>query len=138
MSATHHMLSTPEKHSVARLVGALRGTSAIVEASATEAVRRRHLHRSADVEAAAPPRVIFTSSVVLDDGRLTDTGRTVDFRNTILPLTPNSDRSSWQNQDLTTEENGMEYVRRPSFRPEFLNRLDETVMFGCLDPRKPG
>ena len=76
-----------------------------------------------------------SSDLVLDDGRLSDgQGRTVDFRNTILILTSNLGSQFLVNQDLTTEEkrDAVMSVVRSSFRPEFLNRLDETVMFDAL------
>ncbi len=128
-----------EKHSVARLVGAPPGYVGYEEGGQlTEAVRRRpySLVLLDEVEK-AHPEVFDILLQVLDDGRLTDgQGRTVDFRNTILVLTSNM--GSQFLIDLTVpkeqrEEQVMAVVRQ-SFKPEFLNRLDDVVMFQPLSP----
>ena len=102
----------------------------------TEAVRRRpYSVVLLDEVEKADPEIFDILLQVLDDGRLTDgQGRTVDFRNTILILTSNLGSQFLVNQDLTTEEkrDAVMSVVRSSFRPEFLNRLDETVMFDAL------
>jgi len=126
-----------EKHSVARLVGAPPGYVGYEQGGQlTEAVRRRpYSVVLLDEVEKADPEIFDILLQVLDDGRLTDgQGRTVDFRNTILILTSNLGSQFLANQDLTTEEkrDAVMSVVRSSFRPEFLNRLDETVMFDAL------
>ena len=126
-----------EKHSVARLVGAPPGYVGYEQGGQlTEAVRRRpYSVVLLDEVEKADPEIFDILLQVLDDGRLTDgQGRTVDFRNTILILTSNLGSQFLVNQDLTTEEkrDAVMSVVRSSFRPEFLNRLDETVMFDAL------
>ena len=126
-----------EKHSVARLVGAPPGYVGYEQGGQlTEAVRRRpYSVVLLDEVEKADPEIFDILLQVLDDGRLTDgQGRTVDFRNTILILTSNLGSQFLVNQDLTTEEkrDAVVSVVRSSFRPEFLNRLDETVMFDAL------
>ena len=102
----------------------------------TEAVRRRpYSVVLLDEVEKADPEIFDILLQVLDDGRLTDgQGRTVDFRNTILILTSNLGSQFLSDPDLTPEgkrESVMSVVRS-AFRPEFLNRLDETVMFDAL------
>ena len=126
-----------EKHSVARLVGAPPGYVGYEQGGQlTEAVRRRpYSVVLLDEVEKADPEIFDILLQVLDDGRLTDgQGRTVDFRNTILILTSNLGSQFLVNQDLTTEEkrDAVMSVVRSSFRPEFLNRLDEIVMFDAL------
>ena len=126
-----------EKHSVARLVGAPPGYVGYEQGGQlTEAVRRRpYSVVLLDEVEKADPEIFDILLQVLDDGRLTDgQGRTADFRNTILILTSNLGSQFLVNQDLTTEEkrDAVMSVVRSSFRPEFLNRLDETVMFDAL------
>ena len=126
-----------EKHSVARLVGAPPGYVGYEQGGQlTEAVRRRpYSVVLLDEVEKADPEIFDILLQVLDDGRLTDgQGRTVDFRNTILILTSNLGSQFLVNQDLTTEEkrDAVMSVVRSSFRPEFLNRLDETVMFDAM------
>ena len=126
-----------EKHSIARLVGAPPGYVGYEQGGQlTEAVRRRpYSVVLLDEVEKADPEIFDILLQVLDDGRLTDgQGRTVDFRNTILILTSNLGSQFLVNQDLTTEEkrDAVMSVVRSSFRPEFLNRLDETVMFDAL------
>ncbi len=131
-----------EKHSVARLIGAPPGYVGYEEGGVlTEAVRRRpyQIVLFDEVEKAAP-EVFNVLLQVLDDGRLTDgQGRTVDFTNTIIILT-----SNLGSQALAAQPDGadVEEVRdlvmadvRAHFRPEFLNRLDEMILFHRLGRR---
>ena len=126
-----------EKHSVARLVGAPPGYVGYEQGGQlTEAVRRRpYSVVLLDEVEKADPEIFDILLQVLDDGRLTDgQGRTVDFRNTILILTSNLGSQYLADSDLTAEgkKDAVMSVVRASFRPEFLNRLDETVMFDAL------
>ena len=136
-----------EKHSVARLVGAPPGYVGYEEGGQlTEAVRRRPYSVVLfDEVEKAHPEVFDVLLQVLDDGRLTDgQGRTVDFRNTILVLTSNLGSTYLADQTLTPEQkkDAVMSVVRSSFKPEFLNRLDDTVLFaparhrGALDDRR--
>jgi len=128
-----------EKHAVARLIGAPPGYVGYDEGgSLTEAVRRRPYQVILfDEVEKAHPDVFNVLLQVLDDGRLTDgQGRTVDFRNTLIIMTSNlgSDLIAAQEAGHDLEEIRplvMEVVRS-SFRPEFLNRLDETILFRRL------
>lgn len=126
-----------EKHSVARLVGAPPGYVGYEEGGQlTEAVRRRpYSVVLLDEVEKAHPEVFDILLQVLDDGRLTDgQGRTVDFRNTILILTSNLG-SQYLVDPLTEPEVKKERVLevvRASFKPEFLNRLDDLVVFSAL------
>ena len=133
-----------EKHSVARLIGAPPGYVGYEEGGQlTEAVRRKPYSVVLfDEIEKAHPDVFNVLLQVLDDGRITDSqGRTVDFKNTILILTSNIG-SSYLLEGI--DENGeiSEEARkavldqlRASFRPEFLNRLDETILFKPLRPQ---
>ena len=126
-----------EKHSVARLVGAPPGYIGYEEGGQlTEAVRRRpYSVVLLDEVEKAHSEVFDILLQVLDDGRLTDGhGRTVDFRNTILILTSNlgSQFLADQTLDLETKRNAVMGVVRGAFKPEFLNRLDEIVLFDAL------
>ena len=126
-----------EKHSVARLVGAPPGYVGYEQGGQlTEAVRRRpYSVVLLDEVEKADPEIFDVLLQVLDDGRLTDgQGRTVDFRNTILILTSNLGSQFLADPDLTPEEKreSVMSVVSAAFRPEFLNRLDETVMFDAL------
>ena len=126
-----------EKHSVARLVGAPPGYVGYEQGGQlTEAVRRRpYSVVLLDEVEKADPEIFDILLQVLDDGRLTDgQGRTVDFRNTILILTSNLGSQFLADPDLTPEEKreSVMSVVSGAFRPEFLNRLDETVMFDAL------
>ena len=126
-----------EKHSVARLVGAPPGYVGYEQGGQlTEAVRRRpYSVVLLDEVEKAHPEVFDVLLQVLDDGRLTDgQGRTVDFRNVILILTSNlgsqfliDDQLDWEQK----QQRVIETVER-SFRPEFVNRLDEIVVFQPL------
>ncbi|MEU9588467.1 ATP-dependent chaperone ClpB [Streptomyces sp. NPDC048193] len=126
-----------EKHSVARLVGAPPGYVGYEEGGQlTEAVRRRpYTVVLLDEVEKAHPEVFDILLQVLDDGRLTDgQGRTVDFRNTILVLTSNLG-SQYLVDPLIGEAEKKEQVLevvRASFKPEFLNRLDDLVVFSAL------
>lgn len=126
-----------EKHSVARLVGAPPGYVGYEEGGQlTEAVRRRpYSVLLLDEVEKAHPEVFDILLQVLDDGRLTDgQGRTVDFRNVVLILTSNLG-STYLVDPLLDEEKKRDSVMsvvRQSFKPEFLNRLDEIVMFDAL------
>ena len=126
-----------EKHSVARLVGAPPGYVGYEEGGQlTEAVRRRpYSVVLLDEVEKAHPEVFDILLQVLDDGRLTDgQGRTVDFRNVILILTSNlgSQFLADQTLDADTKREAVMNVVRRSFKPEFLNRLDEIVLFDAL------
>jgi len=129
-----------EKHSVARLIGAPPGYVGYEEGGVlTEAVRRRPYQVILFDEIEKAHGDVFNVLLqVLDDGRLTDgQGRTVDFKNTLIVLTSNLGGEILANQpegEDTTEvkEEVMEIVRA-HFRPEFLNRLDETLLFHRLD-----
>ncbi|HWJ42471.1 MAG TPA: AAA family ATPase, partial [Solirubrobacterales bacterium] len=126
-----------EKHSVARLVGAPPGYVGYDEGGQlTEAVRRRpYSVVLLDEVEKAHPEVFDILLQVLDDGRLTDgQGRTVDFRNTLLILTSNLGSNFLVDPTLepaAKRESVMALVRA-SFKPEFLNRLDEIVVFDAL------
>ncbi|MFG2587597.1 ATP-dependent chaperone ClpB [Streptomyces sp. NPDC048438] len=126
-----------EKHSVARLVGAPPGYVGYEEGGQlTEAVRRRpYSVVLLDEVEKAHPEVFDILLQVLDDGRLTDgQGRTVDFRNTILILTSNLGSQFLIDPLIEPEvkkEQVLEVVRA-SFKPEFLNRLDDLVVFSAL------
>jgi ATP-dependent Clp protease ATP-binding subunit ClpB len=128
-----------EKHSVARLIGAPPGYVGYEEGGAlTEAVRRRPYQVILfDEVEKAHPDVFNVLLQVLDDGRLTDgQGRTVDFRNTLIVLTSNLGSEILANLPESAEVSSvrdqvMEIVRS-AFRPEFLNRLDEILIFRRL------
>ena len=126
-----------EKHTVSRLVGAPPGYVGYEEGGQlTEAVRRRpYSVVLLDEVEKAHPDVFNILLQVLDDGRLTDgQGRVVDFKNTILILTSNlgSQYLADEKLDADTKQKAVMEVVRKSFRPEFLNRLDEVVMFEPL------
>ena len=126
-----------EKHSVSRLVGAPPGYVGYEEGGQlTEAVRRRpYSVVLLDEIEKAHPDVFNILLQVLDDGRLTDgQGRTVDFRNVILIMTSNLGSQFMADPSLSPEErrNQVMAVVKDHFRPEFLNRLDEIVLFDEL------
>ena len=124
-----------EKHSVARLVGAPPGYVGYEEGGQlTEAVRRRpYTVVLLDEVEKAHPDVFDVLLQVLDDGRLTDgQGRTVDFRNAILVLTSNLGTAALA-ADLPDKKDAVLAVVREHFKPEFLNRLDDIVVFDSLD-----
>jgi ATP-dependent Clp protease ATP-binding subunit ClpB len=128
-----------EKHAVSRLIGAPPGYVGYDEGGMlTEAVRRRPYQVILFDEVEKAHEDVFNVLLqVLDDGRLTDgQGRTVDFKNTIIVLTSNlgSDILAAQpdGEDLTMAYKGVMQAVRAHFRPEFLNRLDEIVLFRRL------
>ncbi|CAM3304238.1 Chaperone protein ClpB [Arthrobacter ulcerisalmonis] len=126
-----------EKHAVARLVGAPPGYVGYEEGGQlTEAVRRRpYSVVLLDEVEKAHPEVFDILLQVLDDGRLTDgQGRTVDFRNVILVLTSNLGSQFLVDQglDADTKRKAVMATVNASFKPEFLNRLDEVVLFDPL------
>jgi len=132
-----------EKHSVARLVGAPPGYVGYEEGGQlTEAVRRRpYTVVLLDEVEKAHPEVFDILLQVLDDGRLTDgQGRTVDFRNTILILTSNLGSQFLVDpsiQEQAKHDLVMNLVRA-TFKPEFLNRLDDIVLFDALGTEELG
>jgi ATP-dependent Clp protease ATP-binding subunit ClpB len=128
-----------EKHSVSRLVGAPPGYVGYDEGGAlTEAVRRRPYQVILFDEVEKAHEDVFNILLqVLDDGRLTDgQGRTVDFRNTIIVLTSNLGSQAIaelpENADIEAARPAVMRAVRDRFRPEFLNRLDEIVLFRRL------
>ena len=126
-----------EKHSVSRLVGAPPGYVGYEEGGQlSEAVRRRpYTVVLLDEVEKAHPEVFDTLLQVLDDGRLTDgQGRQVDFRNTVLILTSNMGSQFLVDQNLeeSARRDRVMDVVRSSFKPEFLNRLDDIIMFDAL------
>jgi ATP-dependent Clp protease ATP-binding subunit ClpB len=128
-----------EKHSVSRLIGAPPGYVGYDEGGAlTEAVRRRPYQVILfDEIEKAHPDVFNVLLQVLDDGRLTDgQGRTVDFKNTLIVLTSNLGADILANQqegeDSSAVRGPVMAVVRNAFRPEFLNRLDEILLFHRL------
>ena len=128
-----------EKHSVSRLIGAPPGYVGYDEGGAlTEAVRRRPYQVVLfDEVEKAHPDVFNVLLQVLDDGRLTDgQGRTVDFKNTLIIMTSNLGSeflvSLGENQDVDEVREQVMGVVRSAFRPEFLNRLDEIILFHRL------
>ena len=129
-----------EKHSVARMIGAPPGYVGHEEGGQlTEAVRRRpYSVVLLDEVEKAHPDVFNVLLQILDDGRLTDgKGRTVDFRNAVVIMTSNVASSAIQDYGEGQREQMLEAVRqelRRTFRPEFLNRVDETLVFHRLAP----
>jgi ATP-dependent Clp protease ATP-binding subunit ClpB len=128
-----------EKHSVARLIGAPPGYVGYEEGGAlTEAVRRRPYQVVLfDEIEKAHPDVFNVLLQVLDDGRLTDgQGHTVDFRNTLIVMTSNLGAELLVNQpegeDTDAVRDQVMAIVRASFRPEFLNRVDEIILFHRL------
>ncbi|MGA3303568.1 MAG: ATP-dependent chaperone ClpB [Methylovirgula sp.] len=128
-----------EKHSVARLIGAPPGYVGYEEGGAlTEAVRRRPYQVVLfDEIEKAHPDVFNVLLQVLDDGRLTDgQGRTVDFRNVLIIMTSNIGAEFLVNQKEGEESSAVQHevmqLVRAHFRPEFLNRIDEIIMFHRL------
>ncbi len=130
-----------EKHSVARLIGAPPGYVGYEEGGyLTEAVRRKpYSVILLDEVEKAHPDVFNVLLQVLDDGRLTDgQGRTVDFRNTVIIMTSNLGSHHIQSMVGQSYEAIKEVVWedvKQAFRPEFLNRIDEVVVFHALDSR---
>ena len=124
-----------EKHTVSRLVGAPPGYVGYEEGGQlTEAVRRRPYSVVLfDEIEKAHPEVFNVLLQLLDDGRLTDgQGRTVDFRNTVVIMTSNLGNQLWEGGQTVTRD-AITQVLQAHFRPEFLNRIDEIVIFHPLD-----
>jgi ATP-dependent Clp protease ATP-binding subunit ClpB len=130
-----------EKHSVARLIGAPPGYVGYEEGGyLTEAVRRKpYSVLLLDEVEKAHPDVFNVLLQVLDDGRLTDgQGRTVDFKNTVIVMTSNIGSpiiQSMAGKDSEEIKDAVMAELKNYFRPEFLNRIDETVVFHGLDAR---
>jgi len=128
-----------EKHSVSRLIGAPPGYVGYEEGGAlTEAVRRKpYSVLLLDEVEKAHPDVFNVLLQVLDDGRLTDgQGRTVDFKNTVIVMTSNLGSHQimqMAGQDTEVIREAVWVEVKQHFRPEFLNRIDETVVFHALD-----
>ena len=134
-----------EKHSVARLIGAPPGYVGYDEGGAlTEAVRRRPYQVVLfDEIEKAHPDVFNVLLQVLDDGRLTDgQGRTVDFRNTLIIMTSNLGSEylvgQAEGEDTSAVRDQVMAIVRSSFRPEFLNRVDEIILFHRLQRSEMG
>ncbi|MBK8544047.1 MAG: ATP-dependent chaperone ClpB [Caulobacteraceae bacterium] len=134
-----------EKHSVARLIGAPPGYVGYEEGGAlTEAIRRRPYQVVLfDEIEKAHPDVFNVLLQVLDDGRLTDgQGRTVDFKNTILIMTSNAGSQFLAEQpdgaDVEDVRDSVMAELRGRFRPEFLNRVDEIILFRRLEREQMG
>jgi ATP-dependent Clp protease ATP-binding subunit ClpB len=134
-----------EKHSVARLIGAPPGYVGYEEGGAlTEAVRRRPYQVVLfDEIEKAHPDVFNVLLQVLDDGRLTDgQGRTVDFRNTLIVMTSNLGAEylvqQKEGEDTEAVRDEVMGMVRAHFRPEFLNRVDEIVLFHRLQRAEMG
>ena len=135
-----------EKHSVSRLVGAPPGYVGYEEGGyLTEAVRRRpYSVILLDEVEKAHPDVFNILLQVLDDGRLTDgQGRTVDFRNTVIVMTSNLGSQMIQEMDTDDTPEGYTQMKaavmgvvQSHFRPEFINRLDDIVVFHSLDKQQ--
>jgi ATP-dependent Clp protease ATP-binding subunit ClpB len=133
-----------EKHSVARLIGAPPGYVGYDEGGyLTEAVRRKpYSVILLDEIEKAHPDVFNVLLQVLDDGRMTDgQGRTVDFKNTVIVMTSNLGSNKIQSMD--SDDPGVMKLAvmaevRGHFRPEFINRIDEIVVFHGLDEKNIG
>ncbi len=133
-----------EKHAVSRLIGAPPGYVGYDEGGQlTEAIRRRPYSVVLfDEIEKAHPDVFNVLLQILDDGRATDgQGRTVDFRNTVIVMTSNLGSSfltsAGSTNDAEMRDRVMEALRA-NFRPEFLNRIDETIIFSSLDREQIG
>lgn len=128
-----------EKHSVARLIGSPPGYVGYEEGGQlTEAVRRRPFSVILfDEIEKAHPEVFNILLQVLDDGRLTDSkGRTVDFRNTVIIMTTNLGSDIIQSLEERKREHALQEVLRKTFRPEFLNRIDDIITFNPLTEKE--
>jgi ATP-dependent Clp protease ATP-binding subunit ClpB len=129
-----------ERHTVSRLLGAPPGYVGYDEGGQlTEAARRRPYSVVLfDEIEKAHPEVFNALLQLLDDGRLTDgQGRTVDFKNTVIIMTSNAGSEAWQaleNAPADEARRVMQAALRHTFRPEFLNRIDEIVIFHSLTP----
>ncbi len=132
-----------ERHAVARLIGAPPGYIGYEEGGQlTEAVRRRPYSVVLfDEIEKAHPEVFNTLLQILDEGRLTDSkGRTVDFKNTVIIMTSNlgSDRIQELQGDQQAVEEAVQQILNQKFRPEFLNRLDDIIIFDPLSETEIG
>jgi ATP-dependent Clp protease ATP-binding subunit ClpB len=133
-----------EKHTVARLIGAPPGYVGYEEGGAlTEAVRRRPYQVILfDEIEKAHPDVFNVLLQVLDDGRLTDgQGRTVDFRNTLIIMTSNLGSqylAQTEGEDTNAVRDQVMAVVRENFKPEFINRVDEIIVFHRLKREQMG
>lgn len=128
-----------EKHSVARLIGSPPGYVGYEEGGQlTEAVRRRPFSVILfDEIEKAHPEVFNILLQVLDDGRLTDSkGRTVDFRNTVIIMTTNLGSDIIQSLEASKRDQALQEVLRKTFRPEFLNRIDDIITFNPLTEKE--
>ncbi len=126
-----------EKHNISRLTGSTAGFVGYEEGGQlTEAVRRKPYSVVLfDEVEKAHPDVFNIMLQMFDDGRLTDgQGRLVDFKNTVLIMTSNLGSSIILDENLTEEEKleGLQKALKEKFKPEFLNRIDETIMFKAL------
>src|SRR4028118_888717 len=134
------MRECQERHAVRRLVGAPPGYVGYEEAGQlTENVRRRPYSVVLLGEAeTAPPRAFVTLLQILDDGRLTDSqGRTVDFKQTVIIMISNLGAERIQaharrNESFGELKEDMEQILKRSLRPEFINRIDEIIVFRAL------
>ncbi len=125
-----------EKHTVSRLIGAPPGYVGYEEGGQlTEAVRRRPYSVVLFDEIEKAHYEVFNVLLqILDDGRLTDgKGRTVDFRNTVIIMTSNLGAELWQQDIDRISREEISRVLKQHFRPEFINRIDEIVVFHKLD-----
>jgi ATP-dependent Clp protease ATP-binding subunit ClpB len=124
-----------EKHTVSRLIGAPPGYVGYEEGGQLTESIRRHPYSVVlfDEIEKAHSEVFNVLLQVLDDGRLTDgQGRTVDFRNTVIIMTSNAGSELWMNGAQLVSREAINRVLQNTFRPEFLNRLDEIVVFHPL------
>jgi ATP-dependent Clp protease ATP-binding subunit ClpB len=124
-----------EKHTVSRLIGAPPGYVGYEEGGQlTEAVRRRpYAVVLFDEIEKAHPEVFNVLLQLLDDGRLTDgQGRTVDFRNVVVIMTSNLGSELWASSRVQVTREEVTHLLQSQFRPEFLNRIDEIVVFHLL------
>ncbi|HUV15475.1 MAG TPA: ATP-dependent chaperone ClpB [Pelolinea sp.] len=125
-----------EKHTVSRLIGAPPGYVGYEEGGQlTEAIRRRPYSVVLFDEIEKAHYEVFNVLLqILDDGRLTDgKGRTVDFRNTVIIMTSNLGAELWQDNPSQVSRDEISRVLKQHFRPEFINRIDEIVVFHKLD-----
>jgi len=125
-----------EKHTVSRLIGAPPGYVGFEEGGQlTEAVRRKpYCVILFDEIEKAHYEVFNVLLQILDDGRLTDgKGRTVDFKNSVIIMTSNLGSEIWQKENAPVSRDEITAILRQHFRPEFINRIDEIVVFHKLD-----